>query len=267
MAMAEERWHSGNAYEVFMGRWSRQLAREFVLQERALAQHGSWLDIGCGTGALTQAILELTQADSVMSVDPSPSFVGYAREQIQDMRTQFSTADARSLPFAAQTFSHVVSGLVLNFLPENAVQEMRRVCAAGGRVAAYVWDYADKMEWLRYFWDAAVAVDPAAKSFDEGLLFPICNKDNLVSLFYEYVLHRLHTTAIDIPTHFASFDDYWEPFLCGQFPAPQYVASLSDDHRVELRAELQKRLPINPDGSIDLIARAWAVTGRLEWSY
>jgi SAM-dependent methyltransferase len=155
----------------------------------------------------------------------------------------------------------VVSGLVLNFLPENAVQEMRRVCAAGGRVAAYVWDYADKMEWLRYFWDVAVALNPAALEVDEGRRFPVCNPHALTRLFSAHGLRHIDTGEIEISTHFDSFDDYWEPFLCAQFPAPQYVASLTEDHRETLREALRQRLPVNPDGSIDLLARAWTVAG------
>jgi hypothetical protein len=155
--------------------------------------------------------------------------------------------------------------LVLNFLPESALQEMVRVCAEGGWVAAYVWDYADKMEWLRYFWDAVVALDPAAVGYDEGKRFPICNPDKLKQLFANHGLRQIMTGAIDIPTHFDSFEDYWEPFLSGRFPAPTYVASLSEAQREALREELRRRLPIKPDGSIDLIARARAVHGINGW--
>jgi SAM-dependent methyltransferase len=219
------------------------------------------LDVGCGTGALTQAILTMQSPEQVVGVDPSPGFIAHARQQFQDERVEFAAANAANLPFPDKTFDIVVSGLALNFMPESALAEMRQVTADHGRIAAYVWDYAGKMEWLRYFWDAAVAVDPAASAFDEGQRFPICDEDNLINVFAEHELHLIQTAAIDIPTHFASFDAYWEPFLCRRFPAPQYVASLSDDHRDSLRAELYRHLPINRDGSVDLIARAWAVSG------
>lgn len=141
-----ERWGSGDLYEVYMGRWSRQVAREFVRMDAFTPGTGPWLDVGCGTGALTQAVLDLRQPEYVVSVDSSAGFVQYARHHIPDQRAHFAAANATSLPFADGTFSHVVSGLVLNFLPEVAVQEMRRVIGVGGRVAAYVWDYADRME-------------------------------------------------------------------------------------------------------------------------
>ncbi len=158
----------------------------------------------------------------------------------------------------------VVSGLALNFMPvAAALGEMRRVTRPGGIVAAYVWDYGGKMEWLRYFWDAAVALDPAAQALDEAVRFPLCQPEPLREAFQAAGFAEIAVYPVDVPTHFAHFDDYWRPFLCQQFPAPQYVASLSDVQQMALRDALQARLPIQPDGSIDLIARAWAVRGQL----
>ena len=254
-----EQWDHGDIYEIYMGRWSRLIAREFVAS--FFTPRKRWLDIGCGTGALTQAILDLGQPEQVVSSDRSAGFVQYTSRTIQDGRVQFAVADAVRLPFVDGAFSQVVSGLVLNFMPESAVGEMRRVVGVGGRVAAYVWDYAGKMEWLRYFWDAAIAVDSAAVKYDEGQRFPICQPDRLRDVFAKYGLGELVTAPIDIPTHFESFEAYWQPFLRGQFPAPQYVASLDEAQRTTLRDDLHQRVPVNPDGSIDLIARAWAVCG------
>lgn len=255
------RWDSGTAYDMFMGRWSRPIACEFVAG-LGIEPGQRWLDVGCGTGALTHTILAGGEPGSVWGVDPSAGFIDHVRQQVADKRAQFRVGDAAHLPFEDDTFDVVVSGLALNFMPEAlAIGEMQRVVQAGGVVAAYVWDYAGKMEWLRYFWDAAIATDPAARALDEGERFPICQPEPLRDLFLEAGFAQVEVYPVDVPTHFANFDDYWQPFLCAQFPAPQYVASLNDDQRAALRADLHRRLPLNADGSIDLIARAWAVKG------
>jgi hypothetical protein len=157
----------------------------------------------------------------------------------------------------------VVSGLVLNFVPDvdAALAEMSRVTAGEGTIAAYVWDYAGKMELMRYFWDAAVELDPSAARLDEGLRFPLCNPDALATAFDKAGLQAVETTAIDIPTAFANFQEYWAPFLGGQGPGPAYAMSLAEENRNQLRERIQHHLPIQPDGSIRLVARAWSVRG------
>ena len=132
----------------------------------------------------------------------------------------------------------------------------------GGTVAAYVWDYAGKMELMRYFWDAAVTLDPTALEFDEGRRFPICQPTPLAALFESVGLQKVEVRPIDISTHFRDFDDYWSPFLGGQGPAPGYAMSLSEERRGALRERIRSNLPIAKDESIPLAARAWAVRGR-----
>jgi hypothetical protein len=158
----------------------------------------------------------------------------------------------------------VVSGLVLNFVPQprGAVIDMARVARAGGAVAAYVWDYAEKMELMRYFWDAAVALDQSALELDEGRRFAICQPSPLTELFKDAGLQQVEVCPIDIPTAFRDFDDYWSPFLGGQGPAPGYAMSLSEERRGALRERIRSNLPTANDGSIPLVARAWAVRGR-----
>ena len=134
--------------------------------------------------------------------------------------------------------------------------------AASGVVAAYVWDYADRMQLMRYFWDAAVALDPAAAELDEGVRFPICRPERLEALWRAAGLTEVSSRAIDVPTTFPDFDDYWSPFLGGQAPAPGYAMSLDEGRRATLRERIRSMLPIEQDGSIRLIARAWAIRGR-----
>ena len=259
----KDNWAAGKLYEPYVGRWSRLVAKEF-LQWLQLPAQLDWLDVGCGTGALTQAILQQTQPRSVTGIDPSAGFIDYAKAQITDPRVTLEAADAQSLPVQSARFDVAVSGLVLNFVPKPllAAQEMARAVRPAGVVAAYVWDYSGKMELMRYFWDAAVAVDPSASKLAEGLRFPICQPPALVALFSEAGLRDVQTHAIDVTTAFRDFVDYWNPFLGGQGPAPGYAMSLSEDHRGALRDRIRATLPIAGDGSISLIARAWAVSGR-----
>jgi SAM-dependent methyltransferase len=259
----KDNWAAGNLYEPYVGRWSRLVARDF-LQWLGLPAQLDWLDVGCGTGALTQTVLQQSQPRTVTGIDPSAGFTDYAKAQITDRRVTFEVGDAQSLPVESARFDVAVSGLVLNFVPKPllAAREMARAVRPVGVVAAYVWDYAGKMELMRYFWDAAVAVDPAVSGLAEGLRFPICQPPALVALFNEAGLHDVQTHAIDIRMTFRDFDDYWNPFLGGQGPAPAYAMSLSEEHRGALRDRIRATLPSAGDGSIPLIARAWAVRGR-----
>jgi SAM-dependent methyltransferase len=256
-------WASGAAYEPYVGRWSRLVARA-LLRWLAVPPGRRWLDVGCGTGALTETILATAEPAHVTGVDASAGYVAYAREHVRDPHVRFGTADARTLAEPNGAYDAVVSGLVLNFIPEpaRAVAEMGRVTRPGGIVAAYVWDYAGQMQLMRHFWDAAVALDPAAQPLDEGDRFPLCQPDALAALVRDTGLGEVEVRPIDVPTVFRDFTDYWSPFLGGQGPAPGYAMSLSEDRRVALRERIRSKLPTEPDGSIPLIARAWAVRGR-----
>jgi SAM-dependent methyltransferase len=256
-------WGSGAAYEPYVGRWSRLVAREF-LTWLAIPPAARWLDVGCGTGALSETILAQTAPAAVHGIDPSEGYLALAREQVRDARVQFEVGDARQLSIATATYDVVVSGLVLNFIPDlkAGMAEMVRVTKPGGTVAAYVWDYAGKMELMRYFWDAAVALKPEARERDEGRRFPLCQPEPLLNLFGETGLHGIEVRAIDVPTPFRDFEDYWSPFLGGQFPAPDYATSLREEDRAALREHIRATLPLSDDGTIRLIARAWAVRGK-----
>ncbi len=256
-------WGAGELYERYVGRWSRPVAREF-LDWLALPAGIEWLDVGCGTGALTQIILDRAAPGSVQGVDASPGFIAHAMAHVASERASFQVADARALPVETAGVDAAVSGLVLNFVPQpgEAVGEMARVVRPGGIVALYVWDYAGQMQMMRRFWNAAVALDAGARALDEGRRFPICSPDALAELFAQARLHDVDTTAIDVPTDFRDFDDFWSPFLSGQAPAPGYAMSLDEARRGALRERIRSDLPIERDGSIHLIARAWAVRGR-----
>jgi SAM-dependent methyltransferase len=256
-------WAIGAAYEPYVGRWSRLVAQDFV-SWLGVAPGGRWLDVGCGTGALVRTILAAAAPRVALGMDSSSGFAHHAREQVAHPRTHFLVSDARALPVSEGVFDAAVSGLVINFVPtpNRAVTEMARVVQPGGTVAAYVWDYAGEMQLMRHFWDAAVALDPAIADLDEGRRFPLCRPEPLGALFREAGLREVEVRAIDVPTHFHDFDDYWSPFLGGQGPAPTYAMSLSEERRAALRERLRAGLSFEADGSIRLFARAWAVRGQ-----
>ncbi len=252
-------WEKGDAYERYVGRWSRQVAPVFLKWFHA-SPGQRWLDVGCGTGALCAAILEHGSPASVTGVEPSEGFLETARKTLSSQAV-FYAGNATAIPLEDASVDVVVSGLVLNFVPDQpaALKEMIRVTADGGMIGAYVWDYAEGMELMRYFWDAALGLNPEASSVDESARFPLCRPEALTDLFTRAGLQTVAVTLIDIPTPFESFDDYWQPFMGAQGPAPAYAMSLGEADRARLREAIFDRLPIQPDGSILLTARAWAV--------
>jgi SAM-dependent methyltransferase len=264
-ATPADSWNAGDRYEGFMGRWSRSLARAFV-EWTGAAPGRHWLDVGTGTGALASAIVEVADPASVVGCDPSGPFIESARSRLQDDRVTFVVAGVGSLPRREDGYDAVVSGLALNFFPDptSAIEEHLEVACPGGLVGAFVWDYAGGMEFLRYFWDAAASLDAAASRVDEGRRFPVCNPDSLESVFRAAGAARVSATALSVATRFASFDDYWGPFLGGTGPAPSFVSGLSEEQVAALERHLRRQLPTGPDGTIDLQARAWAVLGYRE---
>lgn len=262
--MSDALFADGEAYENYVGRWSRLVARDFLDWLRR-PPGLRLLDVGCGTGELARTALLRGGAASVVGIDASESFLKAARHAVADPRVSWHRGDAQALPYADGAFDAAISGLVLNFVPDRAkmIAEMARVARPGGVVALYVWDYGGEMQLMRYFWDAAVAIDPDAAALDEGRCFPVCRPEPLRDHFDAAGLRRIATKAIDIPTVFRDFDDYWRPFAAGRTgPAPVYCASLDEDRRSTLRALLAERLPRGAGGGISLIARAWAVKGQ-----
>jgi SAM-dependent methyltransferase len=261
-ATPDDRWAKANAYEAFMGRWGRRVAESFV--HWLGAEPGlSWLDVGCGTGALTSVICHLADPRRVVACDPAAPFVEHMQHQLADPRVTVVVAGDGDLPANPSGFDRVVSSLVLNFLPDprRSVEAMRGRARPGGVVAATVWDYAGRMEFLRVFWDEVIALDPAARELDEGARFPVCRPDALESVFDDAGMRDVRTDAVEVPTRFESFADYWEPFLGGTGPAPSYIASLSEGRRTALRDRLERRLSPGGGQGIELTARAWVVRG------
>ncbi len=254
-------WEQGRAYERYVGRWSREVAPRFLDWLR-IPPGLRWLDVGCGTGALSAAILDACTPASVDGVEPSEGFLETAVAELGN-RVTFHRADASALPLDDGSVDVVVSGLVLNFVADldTALAEMSRVAVDGGVVAGYVWDYADRMELMRWFWRAATELDPDAAALDEGARFDAFTPEGLTWRFASAGLVDAEAGSVEVPTRFADFDEYWSPFLGGQGVAPAYAMSLDESARDRLRERLRELVPTGPDGSIDLVARAWTVRG------
>ncbi len=255
-------WGSGDAYEQYAGRWSRKVAHEF-LPWLSPANRAAWADVGCGTGALAESILALCEPLSVNGIDKSEGFIAVARRKIADSRAQFQCGDATAIPWDSATFDVTVSALTLNFVPEHEkmAREMVRVTRPNGTVACYVWDYGGGMEMMRYFWEAAIEISPGDSKLAQGERFPICQPAPLRALCERVGLRSVAVRAIDIPTYFQDFDDYWNPFLGKQGGAPTYLASVDEKLRGRIREALRCRLAPAGDDPIKLNARAWAVKG------
>lgn len=253
---------TGSGYEHFMGRWSRLLAPGFIAF--AGTRDGDRvLDVGCGTGALAGALAGAFPTSVVVGVDPSSPFVAHARAGSGSDRVRFEVGDVQALGFGDASFDHTMALLVLNFVPDpaGAVREMCRVTRPGGTLSACVWDYGEGMQMLRLFWDEAVALDPAAAPRDERRM-KLARRGELGELWQATGLVEVQESSLVVETGFASFDDYWAPFLEGVGPAGAHVASLPEHDRQALEARLRTLVP-GPlgAGSFALSARAWCVRG------
>jgi SAM-dependent methyltransferase len=255
-------WEAAESYESYIGRWSREVARQFVSQ-LSIPPRSSWLEVGCGSGALTEAVLASQDPALVFGIDRSLGFVRHTQREQAASAAAFAVADAIRLPFAEGSADAAVSGLVLNFVskPELAVREMLRCVRPGGTVAVYVWDYAEGMEIIRFFWDAAIALNPAASQLDEANRFPLCQPAALEELFQRAGAEEVRSSAITVPTIFRDFKQLWSSFLGGQGPAPTYAASLSESERQQLKERLRQILLSSGDHSIALSAKAWVCRG------
>ena len=250
------------AFDRFVGRYGGSLAAA-LLEWLQLEPGSAALDVGCGTGALTQALAGALGAERVTAVDPSEPFAAACRERVPgaDVRV----AGAELLPFDDGTFDATLSQLVVNFIPDAGagMREMRRVTRPGGIVACAVWDYAGGMTMLRAFWDAALEADPErAEPLDEGRRMEFCRPGDLARLWSQAGLADVTTDAVEARAAYEDFDDAWLPFTEGVGPAGTYCASLPEAERDRLREPFRRRLG-SPSGPVELTARAWVARGRV----
>ena len=252
-------WSAGQSYDHYMGRWSQMIAAKY-LDWLKPSSDSDWLEIGCGTGALSKEILANCQPKSLFAIEPSEGFVTHAREIVSDARARFEVGGAEQIPLAADQIDVTTSALVLNFVPDKvaALNEMKRVTRPGGTISFYVWDYpSGGIGFIDEFWKAAAQVDEEAAELDEGKRFPFCTSDELSKLCKKAGFENPQVEALEIDTEFATFDDFLHPFTLGAGPAPGYYVSLDQAHRDRLSNQLRQN--VGSDEPVKLVARAWAV--------
>jgi len=255
-------WSDAAAYEGYVGQWSRLIAPQFV-EWLAAPPSLRWLDVACGTGALTEAILHTARPTGVAAIDRSPGYLDFARQQVSDPRAQFETGSAEALPYTDSSFDIAVSGLALNFLDASlALAEQRRVVKEGGTIAAYLWDYAGAYDYARFFWEAAVAVDPTAESYDPRRRFRRCNGAGLEQLFAEHGLTEVVATNLDATASFPTFDAYWQALDARQGSMSEYLSGISEETRAAVRTNLSARVSREASGAVHLKLRAVAAKGQ-----
>ena len=245
---------AADAYDSFMGRYSRQLAPD--LADLAGVRRGQRvLDVGCGPGALTAELVRRVGADAVAAVDPSRSFVAAARARHPDVDVRLSAAE--DLPYADDTFDATLAQLVVHFMsdPVAGLAEMARVTRAAGVVTASVWDFAGGRAPISSFWQAVGELDADAED-ESGLAGT--RAGHLTELFEAAGLRRVEEAAIESSVEHASFDEWWRPFELGVGPAGAYAQSLDEDRLLSLRERCRELLPEAP---FRLRAVAWAARG------
>lgn len=254
----------GDAYEQQMGRWSRRLAKPF-LDFADPGDRGRILDLGCGTGSLTRALVGQFAVSRIVGLDASDAYVDYARRHISDPRIEFHVGDACAMPFPDASFDHVLSMLVLPFVPNTAgaVGEIRRVARPGAVVAAASWDARGGVVAQRLFIDTAAMLDAKANELRaRNFTRPTTRPGELAAAWREAGFLNIHEAMLTIRMEYVDFDDYWGPLVGGQGPAAAYVAGLEAPIVAQLREHVRRAyLDGEPDGPRSYTATAWAVKG------
>ncbi len=246
---------AGDAYDRYIGRYSREIAPRFL--DFAGVAAGPVLDVGCGPGGLAAALAARVGAFRVAAVDVSEPFAAACRARVPGADVRLASAE--SLPFADRSFQAAVSQLMLSFVrrPDRMAAEMGRVVREGGVVGACSFE-AKGLALARTFWDAALRFDPAAP---DDARMPFRRTPELLGLFGRAGLRDLEAGVIDVEAAYADFEDFWAPFSFGIGPAGGYLAAQGEERRAAIRDACFELLG-RPGGGFSLPARVVAVRGR-----
>lgn len=255
---------SAGGYERLMGRWSKRLAHPFI-DFAGVADGDRILDVGCGNGSLTFALLRAADIREIVAVDYSAVFVEEVARINSDARVRVRQADATELPFDDETFDRSLALLVLHFVSDAkvAISEMRRVVKPGGVVAAAVWDHLGGMPAMRILLDTAATMDENARSLRERYCSqPMMAPEEMKSAFVAQGIENVEQASLLIRMDYQSFDDYWQPFSEGEGPFGKYIADLEPALRTTLNAAVREAYQVGkPDGPRSFVSVAWACRG------
>jgi SAM-dependent methyltransferase len=249
-------FHKADAYESFMGRYSRALAPEFA-QTAGVARGQRALDVGCGTGALTTVLAEIAGAESVAAVDPSEPFVETCRSNVPEADVR--VAPAEDLPFEDGAFDRALAQLVFHFVqdPAASVREMARVTRPGGLVAACVWDMTGGMTMIGAYWAAVSEAGVPGQSEVERFGG---KPGQLAGLWRDAGLLDVDDRAITVSSGYQDFDELWATLRAGVGPVGVHAESLQGDALDAVREAFHRRIG-SPDGGFELSATAWYAAG------
>jgi ubiquinone/menaquinone biosynthesis C-methylase UbiE len=255
---------TGEGYERQMGRWSRRLAEPF-LDFSGFANGEQVLDVGCGTGSLAFALAARAKVKSICGIDFSPEYITYAAHQNSAPGIEFKVGDACALPFPDSSFDRVLSMLMLHFVPkaDQAIAEMRRVARPGSTVAAAVWDIRGGFVANRIFFDTAAMLDQAGNERRaRNYTRPMTRPGELLAAWQKAGFENVQEGTLTIRMEFASFDDYWMPYVGKDGPGAEYVKSLTADQERTLKDAVERAyLDGEQEGIRSYAATAWAVRG------
>ncbi len=257
----KEHWDNTQGYEMYVGRWSNLISLDFVdwLNSQSNLK---WLEIGCGTGALTKAIVKKCSPSYLLAIDKSENYLKKAKENVNLNNVHFLNADLNSYALNEE-FGHITSGLVLNFVPQikELLRHLMNNLKSGGQMSSFVWDYGGHYQPMRHFWDAAREVTSEGKKFDAGIKFEICAKEKLIQLFEDLDLTDVQFTNIERIATFQNFDDYWLPIASAQGSVTEFISTLTGTEKGNLKENIRRRLPIAFNGEIKLVINALAIKG------